>query len=84
MVGEWYGPYLFRPSLVGRCGLGVALAMLTVVIPAVSFLIKESNAKTEFFSARACYWAVVAGLVLMIIAAIGRTAASIIIAARVK
>lgn len=63
---------------------GVALAMLTVVIPAVSFLIKESNAKTEFFSARACYWAVVAGLVLMIIAAIGRTAASIIIAARVK
>ena len=63
---------------------GVALVMLAVVIPAIGCLIRESNTKTEFFSARACYWAVVAGLILMIIAAIGRTAACIIITARVR
>jgi hypothetical protein len=34
---------------------GVALVMLTLIIPAIGCLIKESNAKTEFFSARACY-----------------------------
>jgi len=61
---------------------GVALLTLVVAIPAMGCLTKDSNTKTEFFSSRACYWGVVAGLALMIIAAVGRTVAYIVVAAK--
>lgn len=51
--------------------IGVGAALLVLVIP---FCGKRfsSEIKTEFLSARAAYWCIVAGAVLLILAAIDR------------
>lgn len=51
-------------------GAGVSIAglvSLVLLIPAIGCLTKSSDAKTEFYSARASYWCVVSGLVLVLV-----------------
>ncbi len=64
--------------------VSVALAILVIGIPAIGYLTKESDTKTEFYSTRAAYWCVVAGLVLIVIAGLGGTVAHVIITVRGK
>jgi hypothetical protein len=56
------------------CLIGVGLLVLLVFIPWLARHFKGSEAKTEFFSARAAYWCVIAGLVLIVITALGLAA----------
>lgn len=50
------------------------LLVLLVLIPWLAILFKKSGAKTEFISTRAAYWCIIAGLVLIVIVAIGLAA----------
>jgi len=54
--------------------IGSGLLVLLVLIPWLSEHFERSDAKTEFFSARAAYWCVLAGLALIIIIALGLAA----------
>jgi uncharacterized membrane protein len=56
------------------CLVAVGLLVLLVVIPWLSKRFKESDARTEFFSARAAYGCVIAGLALIVLVAIGLAA----------
>lgn len=65
----------FAMLSVAAGGLVVAgLVILIVVIPAVRF---ESDVKTEFYSARAAYLCVIAGLILFAIITIGAVVARV-------
>lgn len=54
--------------------VGLGLFVLLVLIPWLSKRFKESDTRTEFFSARAAYWCVISGLILIVIVAIGLAA----------
>lgn len=54
------------------CLIGIGLVVLVLVIPLCGSWLKDTEAKTEFFSARAAYWCVIMGLFLLGIAVAGR------------
>lgn len=57
-------------SALGGLLVIVGLGSLLWLIPFLADRFQNSSARTEFYSARAAYWSVIAGLVVLVILAI--------------
>ena len=66
----------------GAAVAGIGLLFLVLLIPASAYVMRSSEAKTEFYSARASYWCVICGLAVVLAAAFGAAIANAIKAAR--
>lgn len=66
----------------GASVAAIGLVFLVIVIPAIGCWTKGSDAKTEFYSARASYWCVLCGLMLILAAGVGAAVANAIKGAR--
>jgi hypothetical protein len=55
--------------------ISIGLAALLFLIPGCNAffdrIVEDNSSKTEFFSARACYWLIITGLLLIVVAAVG-------------
>ena len=64
--------YLFCHTLrLGVLLVGGGLATLVFVIPFAGKLPRTTTTRTDFFSARAAYWCVVAGLIILVLMSAG-------------
>jgi hypothetical protein len=57
-------------SVLGGLLVIIGLGSLLWLIPFLADRFKNSSARTEFYSARASYWSVIAGLAVLVILAI--------------
>lgn len=67
---------------VGGLLVGIGLLVLIVFIPLLSWCTSDSQAKTEFYSARAAQWCVVVGLLVFAITVVGAIIQKLIVAAK--
>ncbi len=77
-------PNVFFASLV-RWGEWIALVgflVLIVIIPLIGKWLKKSDTRTEFYSARASFWTIISGLVLIVVGGLGGTVVQVILAVR--
>jgi len=58
-------------SVIGGLLVLVGLASLLWLIPRLAEHFQKSEARTEFYSARAAYWSVMTGLAVLIMLALG-------------
>ena len=64
--------HVFRMlSLIGGLLVFVGLGSLLWLIPYCAKRFQASEARTEFYSARAAYWSVIAGLAVLVMLALG-------------
>jgi hypothetical protein len=64
--------------------IGIGLVALMLIIPLLGCWLRNTETKTEFFSARGAYWCVIMGLVLLAIAVLGTQVENIVAVLRSK
>ena len=58
--------------------LGLVVLVRTIPVSALNAKERDVTVRTEFFSARAAYWCVISGLIVILITSIGSAAVAVI------